>query len=149
MKLANFSGILCLTLACVFAAEGATKLKLKDLPPAVRKSVEAETANATIIGIVREIEDGKTIYEVEMKTNGRTRSVDLDPQGNVLSTEEEVAFESLPAAAQAAILKRAAGAKVTRVEKVVASGRVSYEATLAGKGPQTEFVVGEDGSILK
>ncbi len=43
-------------------AIAAGKLELKDLPSAVRKTVEEQTKGATIKGIAKEKEKGKTVY---------------------------------------------------------------------------------------
>ena len=52
-------------------AEG--KSTLADLPAPVRATVEAETRNATLKGVSKEQENGKTVYELESLVNGRTR----------------------------------------------------------------------------
>ena len=50
------------------------KLDMKSLPPAVRATVERETVSATLKGLSKEVEKGKTQYEVETMVNGRTRA---------------------------------------------------------------------------
>lgn len=149
MKAIILTAICSLTITVGLASAGEKKVNIKDLPPAVQKSIQAETANAAITGIARDVEDGKTIYEVEMKLNGHGRSLDLDTQGKVLSMEEEVALDSLPAPAKTAIGKLAAGGRVTKVEKVTVAGKTSYEAALTVKGKKSEVMVGEDGAVLK
>ena len=49
------------------------KTTLKNLPPAVKATVDAESKGATIKGISSEKEKGKTVYELETLVNGRTR----------------------------------------------------------------------------
>ncbi len=36
-----------------------TKVELADLPPAVQKAVRAEAAHATLVGLTKEVENGK------------------------------------------------------------------------------------------
>jgi hypothetical protein len=73
----------------------------------------------------------------------------IDEKGTVLSVEEEVALNVIPAAAKAAIEKKAAGGKVTKVETVTEGTRVTYEAALAVKGKKSSVTVRADGSEVK
>lgn len=43
------------------------KLKRSELPPAVEKTVAAESRGATIQGFSTEVEGGRRLYEVELK----------------------------------------------------------------------------------
>ena len=65
-------------------------VQLKNLPPAVRATVEAETKNATIKGLSKETEKGKTVYELESLVNGRTRDLMIDAAGQVYLVEEQL-----------------------------------------------------------
>lgn len=125
------------------------KVKLADLPPAVQKMVQAETARATLVGLTKEIENGKLNYEIETKMNGRSRDLIVDEKGTIFAVEEEVALDSLPVAAKAAIEKKAAQGKVSKVERITASGKVSYEAAISVKGKKSEIRIAEDGTPLK
>ena len=80
-------------------ALAADKLKVEDLPGPVQQTVKEQTHNATLAGLAREKEDGKTVYEVETKVNGKSRDLMVGSDGKILSVEEETALESVPAAA--------------------------------------------------
>ena len=121
---------------------------MKDLPAAVRQTVERESQGATIRGLVKEVEGGKTVYEVEMKANGRGKDVTIAASGAVLEVEEEVALESLPDAARAAILKAAGSGQITKIEKVSARNRTAYEAHLRKGEKRSEVKVSADGRVL-
>src|SRR5262249_31979753 len=88
------------------------------LPPAVQKTVDEQSKDATISGFSRETEGGKTYYEAELKVNGRTKDVLMDPEGKVVMIEEEVPIDSVPAPVKAAFEKRAAGRKILLVESI-------------------------------
>jgi len=47
-----------------------TKFKLDQLPPAVRATVEKESAGGKVEEIEKETENGKTFYDVEIEKNG-------------------------------------------------------------------------------
>ena len=127
-----------------------TKVTLESLPPAVQATVKQETKTATLAGLSKEKEKGKTAYEVETMVNGKSRDLVLDEKGTILEVEEEIDIATLPAAAKAAIEKKAAGGKITKVEKLTAGTAVSYEAAITGKsGKKSEVGVNADGSPHK
>ena len=72
------------------------KIQMKDLPAAVQQAVEHESAGATIRGLAREVENGKTTYEAEMTVNGHAKDVTFDTMGKIVGVEEEVAIDGLP-----------------------------------------------------
>ena len=137
-------------LALVMSAGAAGKLKVSDLPEAVQKTVQAETANATIVGISKEKEDGIVQYEVETKVNGKVRDFNVDSKGKLIVVEEEVSLDSIPAPAKDAILKKVGSGKLGMVETVVKGGKTTYEAAYTPKtGKKTAVVVTADGAVTK
>src|SRR5207302_5672129 len=54
------------------------KIQMKDLPPAVQKAIQDQTAGAQVKGLSKEVEGGKTFYEAETVVNGRTRDLLFD-----------------------------------------------------------------------
>jgi len=134
--------------AAAFAAD--TKVKLESLPPAVQAAVKQQTKNATLVGLSTEKEKGKTTYEVETTVNGKSRDLVLDKSGAVLETEDEVELNTIPAAAQAALQKRAGTGTITKVEKLTAGSSVSYEAAIKTRtGKTIEAAVNADGTAHK
>ena len=112
--MALHSAILLLGIGTLAAGK---KMKVQDLPAAVRQTVTEQTTNATLVGLTKEVEKGKPVFELETKKpNGQTRDLMIDTTGAVLSVEEEVALDSLPAPAKAAIEKSAADGKIIKLE---------------------------------
>ncbi len=130
-----------------FAAE--TAVKMKDLPPAVQKTVAEQTKGAQIKGISKEVEKGKTTYEVETLLNGKSRDLTFDAAGTLVSVEEAVALETIPAAAKASIEKLAVGGEIKSVESVTKGQTVRYEAVIVKGLKKSEVVVAADGSVQK
>jgi len=64
-------------------------LAMKDLPPAVQKTVEAKSAGGKIKELELETEDGKTFYEVEFEKDGKEHKVKIAKDGTVLEYEME------------------------------------------------------------
>ena len=137
-----------LSLAATICQGKEERVKLSDLPPAVRATAKEQSRGATVRGFNKEIENGKTTYEVEMTVNGHGKDVSMDTDGKVVEVEEEVNISSIPEAARSAIEKGAEGGKVLKVE-AVSSGSGSpdaYEAQVRKAGKRTEVRVAPDGS---
>jgi uncharacterized membrane protein YkoI len=146
MKILVLTAIGTVLLVPLSSAE--TKVKMSDLPAAVQATVQEQTRNATLVGLSKEVEKGKTEYEIETKANGKSRDLMIDTAGHILSIEEEVDIAIIPAAARQAILKQASDGAVTKVELVTVGTAVSYEAAIKSKtGKKSEFSVNADGSI--
>ncbi|HEX9393588.1 MAG TPA: hypothetical protein VF923_02980 [Gemmatimonadales bacterium] len=144
--------VAALLLTFAVAAQAAAqdkKLKRSDLPPAVGKTADAQSAGATVRGYSSETEDGQLSYEVALTVNGHARDVSIAPDGTVLEIEEEVAFDSLPAAVRAGLTQAAGAGKIGKVESLTKKGAiVAYEAHVLTGTKRSEVQVGPDGKPL-
>lgn len=145
--ISRFAILVLIVTSVSFAQE--TKIKRSDLPPAVEKTITAQSQGATIKGFSREKEKGQTYYEVEMTSNGHSKDVTIDANGNVAEVEEQVDFDSLPAAVKAALQSKAGKGRISKVESLTKHDRiVAYEATELMNGKKREIQVGPDGQSL-
>ena len=125
------------------------KITRAELPPAVEKTVTAESAGATIKGFSQEKEKGETFYEAELVVNGHSKDVLIDASGSVVEVEEEVAPGSLPAEVKAGLQAKAGKGKILKVESLTKKGKlVAYEAKVESNGKKSEIQVGPDGKPL-
>lgn len=133
------------------AAAAANKLTLKDLPPAVQKTVQETATGSEITSIVKEREKGVSQYEVETMLNGKHRDFEVDSKGVLLVVEEETALDNIPAPAKAGILKKVGDGKLGVVETVTKPGtETMYEAAYTTKaGKKAEVLVKADGIQTK
>jgi uncharacterized membrane protein YkoI len=123
------------------------KLQLKDLPPAVRTTVEAETKNATLKGLSKEKANGKTVYEVETLVNGRTRDLMVDAAGKVYEVEEQLDAARAPVPVKAAL---EAQGQIVVLESVTTNGKVHYEGQVKTKAGKTvSLELDADGKPIK
>ena len=131
------------------ALAGEKKVRMKDLPEAVRKTVQEQSKDATIRGLAKEVEDGKTFYEAELTVNGHNKDVLIDPTGAVVEIEEQVALSSLPAEVKATIQKAAGKGKITAVESVTKNNTLeAYEAHVSTAGKKSEIKVAPNGTLI-
>lgn len=125
------------------------KIKRSDLPPAVEKTVAAQSGGATIKGFSTEKEKGETFYEAEMMVNGHSKDVLIAADGTVVEVEEQVAMDSLSAEVKAGLQAKAGAGKILKVESLTKKGKlVAYEAQVETNGKKSEVQVGPDGKPL-
>jgi len=125
------------------------KIKRSDLPPAVEKTVAANSQGATIKGFSTEKEDGKTFYEAEMTVNGHSKDVLIAADGSIAEVEEEVSMDSLSADVKAGLQAKAGKGKILKVETITKKDKlVAYEAKVDTSGKKSEVQVGPDGKPL-
>jgi hypothetical protein len=147
--LIRFRGIavaIALVLAAGSALGSEKKIQRSALPPAVEKTVQQQSQGATINGFSTDTEKGKVEYEVEMTVNGHGKDITISKDGTVLEVEEEVAIDTLPAAAKNALTARAGTAKIVKIESVSKGGKIaSYEAATLKGNKKGEIAVGLHG----
>ena len=125
------------------------KIKRADLPPAVDKTVAAQSAGATVKGFSKETEKGQTYYEAEMIVNGHTKDILIDTNGAIVEVEEQVAIDALPAEVKAGLQAKAGEGKIVKVESLTKQDKlVAYEAKVSKDGKKSEVQVGPDGKPL-
>jgi len=92
-----FSGgivVLSLILAMIVGGDEET-ISLDKVPKPVLDAVKTRFEAATLTGASRETKDGKLLYEVTIKDEGRTIDVTLTPEGEIELLEKEIAFRDL------------------------------------------------------
>jgi hypothetical protein len=135
--------------ALTVAASAEKKIERSALPPAVEKTVQAQSKGATIKSFTLETEDGLTSYEAAMVVNGHGRDIEIAKDGTLLEVEDEVALNTLPGAVQSALTAKAAGAKIVKIESITKKGKlVAYEAATLKGAKKGEIQVGPNGEKL-
>jgi hypothetical protein len=125
------------------------KIKRSDLPPAVEKTVAAQSTGATIRGFSTEKEKGQTLYEVEMTVNGHSKDITMGADGSIVEIEAQVALDSLSPEVKAGLQAKAGKGKILKVESLTKKDKlVAYEAQVETNGKKSEVQVGPDGKPL-
>jgi uncharacterized membrane protein YkoI len=150
----NLQRKISITITAIFfgagiAAAQEKKIKRSELPPAVEKTVAAESSGATILGFSQEKENGQTFYEAEMKVNGHTKDILIDTTGAIVEVEEEVALGALSPEVKAGLTARTGQGKILKVETIKKHDKLlAYEAQITTNGKKSEVQVGPDGKPL-
>jgi len=134
----------------VHSAEAREKrVKLDELPAAVKATVLEASQGLKLRDLTREEKNGETFYEAELEVEGHIRDVIIDANGVIVLVEEEVAWESVPAAVRAAIEKGAEGGKILHVESLTRNNVIeSYEGHVRKGWRKLEIKVDPDGNPM-
>jgi len=159
---------LCFVASRVSAAEeDEVKMKLAACPAAVQKTLKREAGGAKISEVDKELEDGKTIYEVDVKIDGKNYEVTVAEDGTLLEKvldedgkeeqedraaeqveEEKIKLSDCPVAVQKTLKREATGEAIETVDKETDDGKTVYEVDVKIGGRNYEIKVAPDGTLI-
>ncbi|HEY3383363.1 MAG TPA: PepSY-like domain-containing protein [Vicinamibacterales bacterium] len=102
------------------------------LPTAIADAFKKTYPDAVIKNVAKEVENGKTVYEVESTDKGMGRDLIYNPDGTVSEIEEEIKPADLPAPVSAALHELHPKATIAKAEKLTRGTVVEYEFALKG-----------------
>jgi phosphopantothenoylcysteine synthetase/decarboxylase len=142
----SLAALLGLSMLATAARADEEKIPVEKLPPAVAKAAKQKFPGARIHAASKEVEDGATTYEVELKVEGRSVDLALNADGKILEIEKEVSIKELPRAVTKRLAARYPGAKIEKVEEITKGedGPVHYEVAI-----KAEVVFTAKGKIVK
>ena len=102
-----------------------------------------------LVGFTTEKEKKETLYEAEMKSNGHSKNVLIDSNGEIREVEEEATLTALPAAVQTQVQKSVGKSKILAMESITKKGQlVGYELQVQDpKGKSSELNLKADGRV--
>lgn len=125
-----------------------SKVQLSQAPLPVQKTVAEQMKSSSYVGLTKEKEGGKTVYELETRDNDLTRDILIAADGTILIVEQEIKIADAPAAVQAAIQKQPG--KLLKIETLTRNGKVTYEAQMdIYKRKMVELKFAPDGTPIK
>jgi uncharacterized membrane protein YkoI len=140
---------------CSLADDKEKKVTLDKLPKAVRDAIKGRFPDAEVNSIEKETEDGKVVYDIELKEKGRKYEMDIQEDGTVIEIEKEVALKDLPEAVAKALKAKFPGTSIKEVMEVnKVKGKEEtpdhYEVTIENADKKTqEVTVSLDGKSIK
>ncbi len=128
------------------------KVPLDQVPAEVTKAEKAKWPKAEILGIEREEEEGKTIFEFALKEGARKWDASFDSEGAVIAVEETIAVKDVPQPVKVALAKKHPKANVLLVEKVVEgqgkSAKTFFEYKVKTSDGGLELKFDSDGKLV-
>jgi hypothetical protein len=155
------AGLIALGVTTANAAEEPAEKKLKEseVPKAVLGAVTRKYPKAKLEKFGQETDEGKPIYEVEIRSGQDKISIDVSPEGKILAEETTIPASALPPAVKAGLTaSKYKGWKIAKAEKVITGEKEdapSYEVIVQSKpskqskSERFEVVLAKDGAITK
>jgi uncharacterized membrane protein YkoI len=136
--------------ACISSfAQSEKKLSSTQLPPAVQAAFHKAYPAAKIKGASSEVENGKTLYEVESVDGSVNRDLLYSADGSVVEIEETIALNALPNEVSNALKTAAGKGKVQKAEKLTKAGTIQYEFVISTGKHKREVVIDPSGKIVR
>lgn len=124
-------------------------IKCENVPTEVRTAFEKAYPKATVNGCAKEVEKGRTAYEI-MSTEGKTgRDVLFHEDGKLIVVEETIPVGDLPEPVRQAVSKTFPGRAIELAEKLTRDATVMYEIHLRHRGERVEIVFDASGKEAK
>ena len=142
-------------LAGCSATRSATAPKEQDVALAqvsapARATISRGTAGGQVDKITKEVERGKTVYDVEATVGGQHMEYLIaDADGELLGTEVPIEFSQLPEPVRAAAEKHFGAASGLTAMKGVEYGETQYEIVGPKNGKQVEATFDPAGKLVK
>ncbi|AMJ65980.1 PepSY-like domain-containing protein [Hymenobacter sp. PAMC 26628] len=138
--------LLLAALALLTFGAQAQMLKAAQVPAVVKATFKAQYP--TVTTNTWEKEHGN--YEAAFTMKGATMSALINPAGELVEKETDMAATRLPAAVRATLARDYKTYKVTEAATIVsATGATTYEAELSKAGKKHDVLFNENGTLAK
>ena len=154
-----------LVVGCNRSIETASK-DFNELPPAVQKTVRAQSPNGEIAHVNHKTDNGMDVYEVEFREPGSNPKITVASDGKLVTTDMArpagaveraltptgavgTKFSALPEKVQKTIQSHAPSTEITDISRHENNGRVIYEVEFKDKGKNPSIRVAEDGTLVQ
>jgi uncharacterized membrane protein YkoI len=127
------------------------KVDLEKVPKAVLDAFKAKFPEAKLTGASKEIEDGKTIYELAFTFKDHKYEMEFEPNGTIIAIDKQLDEKELPAPVARALAEKYPKATLKVIEEVTKKDKIEYyeiELTTADK-KDVEVLVDPSGKITK
>ena len=138
-----------LLILVIAGCHSSQKVKLSQVSEPARATIEKLTAGGKIKLIEKETVNGKTIYDVEATVNGKDVEYDIAENGEVLTSEESIPYNSLPTGVKQAAEKYFGSAKGLSASIELEENQTYYEVEGKKNGQEISIKLDESGKILE
>jgi uncharacterized membrane protein YkoI len=127
----------------------AQQVPLSAVSEPARIAIEKSTAGGQIKKIEKEEVDGKVVYDVEATVGGKDMEYDVASDGTVLTVEQSVSYDSLPAEVRTAAEKYFGSAAGLKAAKELENGKTFYEVEGTKKNKAVALKLTDVGRIVE
>jgi hypothetical protein len=131
------------------------KIEADKLPRKVKVAIKERFPGCEITSAEKETEDGKVVYDIELKHKGRKYEMDIHEDGTIIEIEKEVDAKDLPEAVKKALEEKYPKStikEIMEVNKVKGKEETPdhYEILITtADNKKLEVTVGLDGKNVK
>ena len=143
------SSLLAIVASATIALAQEQEISCNAVPAAVRAAFEKAFPKATIKECAKEVEKGKTAYEISSLEGRTRRDVLFSGDGTLIVIEEAIAMQSAPDPVQQAVRKMYPSSEIVLAEKITRDGAVLYEFKVRHRGKVVETVFDPSGNEVK
>ena len=137
------------TTGAALAKEKEAKITARDVPAAVMMAFHTAYPKAEIKGTAKEMEDGKTYFEIESIDGGMSRDLLYLADGTVVEIEEGTDPAALPAPVKAAAAVKYPQGKIVKAEKTTRHGATTYDLQIVSGKAKANMSLDPDGKAIK
>jgi uncharacterized membrane protein YkoI len=157
--IAGAAALIAAAVVVIVAANGLAddkpeKIAPDKLPKKIMDAIKNRFPNAEITSAEKEKEDGKVVYDIELKQDGRKYEMDIQEDGTIIEIEKQVDAKDLPEAVGKAIKAKFPDAlikEIMEVNKVKENKETPdhYEVIIVDKDKkEKEVTVSLDGKTI-
>ena len=140
--------VICFLVA-VLANAQEKKVTKKEVPAAVISAFQKAYPEAKIKGYAKEIEEGKTYFEIESMNGKASLDALYLADGTVAEVEESIAPSALPSPVSDAVSAKHSGAKIVKAERTTHGNAVTYELRVTAGKTKMSMMVDPSGKVVK
>ena len=128
------------------APKAAREGKFAGLPGPVVATLHALQGKGQIGEVSREVEEGETVFEVDIAHGADTRTYTLDAEGVQLNVE--LFSSEVPAPVMAAIKTESGGGRVEFISRSVEEGHAVYDVQITKGGKKAMMIFAAAGTLI-
>jgi hypothetical protein len=126
------------------------KINQSDLPTAVQKTADQQIAGATVTGYTKDKVEGNVVYQMNLLADGRAKGIVIGADGTLVSVEEEIAWDRLPADVKTDFTNVTGKGTLGSVSSVTKDGKVvAYKALRVTNGVRDHVQVKPHALVLE
>ncbi len=122
------------------------QVELAEAPEAVRKTIQARAAGASVEEVHRTLEDDEVVYVVDTAKDGKKHTFSVEADGSFLSAT--VALSETPEPVQKSIRAQLAAGKLSEINRLEDDGEITFEAKVIQNGKKRALEIAVDGKIV-
>jgi phosphoketolase len=128
------------------------KVSLTQVPEAVLNAAKTKFPKAELLSAEKEVDDGKTIYEIAINDNGQKADVVVTADGKIVAVEKVIAITRVPSAVLETLKTKHPQASLKKAKQIFKDDKLSAYELLVADGPDSksiELTFQPDGKLIE